>query len=298
MTSDIRNNQLVERPDWLEHSVWPHEVKSTQVEGRVIAYTDEGTGPALLLVHDGMWSYVWGQLIEQLKDDFRVLTLDFPGSGLSPDDGSRPSLEEDSNLLEAFVDHQSIQKATPVLHDLGGSVGVGLALRRPDFVEGVVLMNTFAWPPQTPSLRAMFKLMTSRPIRSLNVATNLVPRLTTSSSGIGRHLDDAARSTFLGGFEERRARRRFHDLMAAAREETEFLAELEQGLRTTLSGIPALTIYGEKNDPFGFQATFAGYLSDVEEMVIPGGNHFPMCDDPQGVAATIADWHRRKVSVD
>lgn len=295
MTRKTKNKTRIERPEWLSQQTWPFRVRSTIVDNNLIAYTDEGSGPPLLLVHDGMWSYVWSQLIRELGDDFRVVTLDFPGSGLSPSSGHSPGLESDSRLLEVFVESLDLDGIAVVAHDLGGAVGTGLAARRPRVVDGLVLVNTFAWPARMPSLRAMFRVMTSAPVRAINVSTNLVPKLTSGGFGIGRNLDKQSRAAFLGGFAAKAARHRFHDMMLAAREETAYLAELEQALATTLSDVPALTIYGEKNDPFGFQEKFARYLSNVEEMVIPGGNHFPMCDDPSGVANRIAAWHRRKV---
>jgi pimeloyl-ACP methyl ester carboxylesterase len=29
---------------------------------------------------------------------------------------------------------------------------------------------------------------------------------------------------------------------------------------------------------------------------VPDGNHFPMCDDPDGYASRIRDWHRSEVT--
>ena len=54
-------------------------------------YSDEGSGPALVLVHAGMWSFIWRDTIAALRDDFRCITLDFPGAGLS--DGGRDDVD-------------------------------------------------------------------------------------------------------------------------------------------------------------------------------------------------------------
>lgn len=291
-------NKAIERPDWLPERAWPFEIRSVDIDGTTIAYTDEGSGPVLLLVHDGMWSYVWGQLIAELRNDYRIVTLDLPGSGLSPaNDESLPGLEADSRLVERLAEELNLEAVTIVVHDLGGSVGLGFAARRPELVDGMVLINTFAWPADSVGLRAMFRVMTSAPVRAINVGTNLVPRLTSGRFGIGRHLDEPARRAFRDGFKDRAPRGRFHDMMAAARDETHYLSWVEHSLRTVLLETPVLTIFGEKNDPFGFQERFRTYFDDVEEMVVPHGNHFPMTDDPSGVANRIAEWHRAKLGV-
>ncbi|MEA1902475.1 MAG: alpha/beta fold hydrolase [Actinomycetota bacterium] len=296
MTTTESNKKTVDRPAWLPEDAWPFQVRTIHIDNHPIAYTDEGEGPVLLLVHDGMWSYIWSQLIERLRGDFRVVTLDFPGSGLSPDSGQTTSIAGDSRLLEAFVDQLGLEDMTLALHDLGGSVGIGFAARRPELIKAMVMVNTFAWRLHTTSLKTMFAIMTSGPITALNVSTNLIPRLTSTKSGIGLHLDQQARAAFLGGFSEKGQRRRFHDLMTSAKTETDYLAELEVAYEATLADKPVLTIYGERNDPFGFQARFRELYPESEEMVIPKGNHFPMSDDPDGVAARITDWYARNVS--
>ena len=283
-------NKNIERPDWLPQEVWPHEIRTVDLDGSTVAYTDAGEGPSLLLIHDGMWSYIWAQLIEQLVPQHRVITLDFPGSGLSPTDGREPGLESDSVLLERFVDQLGLDHLTLIAHDLGGSVALGLATRRPELVNGIVAINTFAWPPHVRSLRTMLRTISCAPVSAINVATGFVFRLTKTGFGIGRHLEKVARQAFLGPYHSRKRRKRFHQLMGAALAEQDYLSSVERGLRTVLAGKPILTVYGEKNDPFGFQARFREYFSDVSEMVIPGGNHFPMCDDPGGVAERITDW--------
>ena len=293
MTTTEPNKTRIGRPDWLTPEIWPFEIRTADVDDSSIAYTDEGSGPTLLLVHDGMWSYIWGQLIGELRQDFRVVTLDFPGSGLSPDSDHTAGLESDSKLLQAFVGQLDLSQITFVMHDLGGAVGLGVAARRPDLVAGMVMVNTFAWPPKSRSLRTMLRLVSSGPMTGLNVGTNMIPKLSTGSRGIGRHLEESSREAFLGPYREKGPRRRFHTLMGSALSETDYLHSLELTLRSALSDKPVLTVYGEKNDPFGFQTRFRELFPEAEEMVIPNGNHFPMCDDPSGVANRIREWHRR-----
>jgi haloalkane dehalogenase len=217
VTTAQPNKNTIERPQWLPEEAWQFEIKTAHIDVHQVAYTDEGEGPVLLLVHDGMWSYIWGQLIEWLREEYRVVTLDFPGSGLSPASDHPTSIKEDSALLEKFVDHLGLDPLALVLHDLGGSVGVGLAARRPESIEGMDMTNTFAWRPHVASLEFMLTLMTSRAITALDVSTNLVPKMTSTNFGVGRHLDEAGRQAFLGGFLEKSQRLRFHHLMESAK---------------------------------------------------------------------------------
>lgn len=294
------NIVTIERPDWLSKEAWPYEIKTAHIGGATMAkriscaYTDEGDGPALLLVHDGMCSYLWSHLIGRLRNRFRVVTLDFPGSGLSPDVDRALSLEADSRLLEQFVHHLGLSDLTLVVHDLGGPVGLGFATRHPESARGLALVNTFAWPPHTAALRGILRLMGSRPMAALNSGTNLMARMSSSRFGVGRHFSGEQKQAFLGMFRRKASRRRFHTLMASALRDVDYLAEVEAGL-SALSEKPALTIFGKRNDPFGFQERWFTHFPDAEQMVIPGGYHFPMCDEPDGVAERIASWHETTV---
>ncbi len=284
----------IKRPGWLSDEVWPFRLRTADLGNSTVAYTDEGDGPAILFVHDGMCSFVWGQTMERLREGYRVVTLDFPGSGLSPSSGEVMTLRDDSHTLERFVDHLGLESFILVVHDLGGGVGLAMATRRPNLITGLVLVNTFAWPPSSLGLRAMLRLMGSRPITALSRWTNVVARASSTRFGVGRHLDEAARFAFLRMFERKESRARFHALMRSAAGELGFFREIESDL-DTLGDRPVMTVFGERNDPFGFQDLWSEHFPHAEHMVITGGYHFPMCDDPEGVANQIDGWVRRKV---
>ena len=63
-----------------------------------------------------------------------------------------------------------------------------------------------------------------------------------------------------------------------------------------LADRPVLTVFGARNDPFGFQRQWRSRFPDIEQIQIPKGNHFPMCDDPGGLAAHITAWYGSRVA--
>jgi pimeloyl-ACP methyl ester carboxylesterase len=88
-------------PQWLPRSAFPFLIRSADIEGRRIRYVDEGSGPALLLVSAGQWSFMFREVIVRLRGQFRRLTFDFPGSGLSPGEpGQDHSIEGNARILE------------------------------------------------------------------------------------------------------------------------------------------------------------------------------------------------------
>jgi pimeloyl-ACP methyl ester carboxylesterase len=94
-----------DRPHWLPWSAFPFQTRFAQLVGKRIHYIDEGSGPALLLVSAGQWSFMFRDVIVRLRGQFRSLTLDFPGCGLSPDvPGYDHSVQANAQILEGFVD--------------------------------------------------------------------------------------------------------------------------------------------------------------------------------------------------
>ena len=87
-------------------------------------------------------------------------------------------------------------------------------------------------------------------MREFDVVTKLIPRITTSSFGIGRHLDLTARSVFLSGI-GREGIRAFHYYMRDARRCDQLYEKVGAALKGPFRHLPLITIFGERNDPFG-----------------------------------------------
>src|SRR5688572_29484913 len=93
------------RPSWVPEGEFPFESRFLDLDGHPIHFVDEGSGPTFLFVHAGAaWSFVYRDVIVRLRDEFRCVALDFPGSGLShAAEGYRPGLKTASDVLERFV---------------------------------------------------------------------------------------------------------------------------------------------------------------------------------------------------
>jgi haloalkane dehalogenase len=282
ITSTTPPATLVDRPDWLTDDAWPFPVHALTVGDDTIAYTDAGEGPILLLVHTGMWSFVWRDVIADLAQDFRCVTLDAPGTGLSSGTG-RVDLTRSSTAIDALVRHLDLRDIVLVLHDLGGIATLHASAAWTDRVRGLAAVNTFGWQPSGLGFRSMLALMGSRVMREIDVFTGWLPRLTATTFGVGRHWKRPLRKTFLAALDHR-GRRSFHHYMRSV---MRFDFDRVDAARETYRSLPALTVFGERNDYLGFQAKWAERLDDLEQITIPKGNHFPMCDAPTAVAGGI-----------
>ncbi len=285
------------RPSWLSAKVWPFQTFEIEVNDMQIAFTDVGRhdAPAILFVHTGTWSFIWRDLITRLAADFRCIALDAPGTGQSAPMPARAiTLENSARAVNGLIEGLELENLILAVHDLGGPAGLAGAARSTARVRGIAAINTFGWKPSGAMFRAMLALMGSAPIRELDVMTGFLTRITATTFGVGRHFDQASRDAFRAPLGSQ-GRRAFHLYLNDARNCDALYAEVASALAGPFAKLPLVTIFGERNDPLGFQPRWKAMFPDAQQIVVARGNHFPMCDDPDLVADAIRKWHRERV---
>ena len=288
--------QPLARPEWLPESVWPFQTVGLEADGSMIAVTDIGRGPTLLFVHTGTWSFIWRDVMTRLAGEFRCICLDAPGTGRSaPLPGWAITLDRASRAVATVIERLDLQDLTLVVHDLGGVAGIAAAARTPDRVRALAAINTFGWRPSGAAFRGMLALMGSAAMREIDVATQFLPRIAASPFGVGRHLDAPSRRAYYAGMKGQRLRA-FHHYLNSARHSEVLFGQVEKALSGKFRGLPLLTLFGERNDPLGFQPRWKALFPAAVQVVVARGNHYPMCDDPDLAARTIRSWHRENTA--
>lgn len=127
---------------------WRHHFLG--LEGLNLNYVDEGTGPAMLMVHGNpTWSFYYRHLIKAFSGHFRCVVPDHMGCGFSdkPQDYAY-TLENHIQNLEKLVSFLQLKDITLVVHDWGGAIGMGFATRHPHLIKRVIVLNTAAFLSQ------------------------------------------------------------------------------------------------------------------------------------------------------
>jgi len=130
--------------------LYPFESHYLDLDGLRYHYLDEGRGEPVVMLHGNpTWSFYYRDLVRALRDAYRAIVPDHIGCGLSdkPDD-SRYDYTLASRVadLEALLDHLGVrQDVTLVLHDWGGMIGMVYAVRHPEHIKQLVILNTAAF---------------------------------------------------------------------------------------------------------------------------------------------------------
>ena len=118
------------------------------------AYTVEGEGPALFLIHGiGARRATFAKLVAGLKDRFTCICYDLRGHGMSPLPVGRFGLEDLVDDLEALRSRLGIEVAHFAGHSLGGMIGPAYARRYPERVLSLGLWSTAAFRTEDDSTK-------------------------------------------------------------------------------------------------------------------------------------------------
>ena len=127
--------------------LYPFQSNFIELDGLKYHYLDEGKGEPVVMLHGNpTWSFYYRRLVSGLREQYRVIVPDHMGCGLS----DKPQkynyrLKQHIDNLDIFLEKLELKNITFALHDWGGAIGMGWAVRNPERVKRFVVFNTAAF---------------------------------------------------------------------------------------------------------------------------------------------------------
>lgn len=257
-----------------------------------VHYRDEGPrdAPAVVLVHGFAASlHAWEPWVQRLSPEYRVVSLDLPGHGLTrAPDGYQASGERSVAVVDELTRRLGVERFVLGGNSMGGGVAWNYALTHPDRLRGLVLVDAAGWPdPDRDRQDApmVFKLL-ANPVGRY-VLRNTDPALMAERGlkqayGDERLVTDALVTRYV-----ELARAPGHRAIltggrgGAGKPVT---PETFRAIRT-----PTLVMTGEKDAliPAAHARGFAGAIPGAKLVVYPEGGHVPMEQLPDRSAADL-----------
>lgn len=126
----------------------------TLPSGATVHYRDQGqrNGPTIVLVHGSNASlYAWEPWVAQIGDQFRMVSLDLPGHGLT---GAVPgddySQEAMAQFINEFTTVMHIERFALAGNSMGGGVAARFALHFPERLTALILVDAAGMPSKLP----------------------------------------------------------------------------------------------------------------------------------------------------
>ncbi len=134
--------------------------RSIDVDGIDIFYREAGdpSRPTLLLLHGfSASSHMFRDLMPLLSDRFHLVAPDYPGFGYSDAPSPplfEPTFEQLEVLMSKFVQALGLKSFVLYLQDFGGPVGLRMAVKHPDRIDGLIVQNANAYKEGLPQQQA------------------------------------------------------------------------------------------------------------------------------------------------
>jgi 3-oxoadipate enol-lactonase len=250
------------------------------------AYSVEGSGPPLILIHGiGASRHSWDGLVRELRTDFRCISYDLRGHGLSPRPAPPYTLDDLVEDLEALRRELHVERAHFAGHSLGGMIGPAYARRYPDRVLSLGLYSTAAFRTEDDAakVRGVVAAMRSKGIAP--VLETLQDRWFTPEFArrapdvIQRRLQqviDTDKHVFLSVFD-----------IYAETEMAPWIGEIRH---------PSLVLTGENDGGCNprLNRQIAAAMPNAELVILPALRHAILLEAPQLVAAPVKAFLQRQ----
>ena len=289
--------QAMERPFEVSEELYPFTSRWQEVDGLPVHYIDEGEGPVLLFLHGNpTWSFLYRDIVKQLRGEARCIALDYPGMGMSGkprhhgrrDYGFTPA--EHSRIVEGFVEALDLRDLTLMVQDWGGPIGLGMAERQPDRIARLVIGNTWAWPADERDMKIFSTLLGRGPGRFAVMQFNLfVERLL--PMGVERsdeRLTPEVMAAYRAPFAKRADRKPTVVFPRAIVKSRPYLAEVAQGL-DRIADKPVQIVWGKKDRAFRKRELerWKRIFPDARVKVLDDAGHFIQEDAPEAISEEI-----------
>ena len=289
------------------------ESQYAEVNGIRLHYVSRGQGKLILFVHGfpEFWAE-WENQLVAFGQDHQAVALDMRGYNLSDKPENLDAYHarhciDDLRMLAAYLGHRKFILAA---HDWGGAVAWSVAMRYPECLERLIIINAphpaiFARellhnPAQREASQYMLLFRSSEAERVLS--TNGYARLLDMVTQYGSQwkMTEEVRSQYIQAWSQPGALTGGLNYYRASPLYPPTSAEDEQKIKGILSlphdmlavKVPTLVIWGEKD-----RALLTGNLEGLEEYVanltverIPDGTHWVSHEQPERVNALIREF--------
>ncbi|MEI7780709.1 MAG: alpha/beta fold hydrolase, partial [Planctomycetota bacterium] len=261
-------------------------------------YVDEGSGPVVVCLHGNpTWGFLFRNLIARLRQDFRVIVPDHVGCGLSdqPADVFFRAADRIGHL-EELLEQLGIGQFSLVMHDWGGPIGTGLAVRRPAAIERLVYFNTTL--AETALLPGMIRRAASPLIgRTLTQHTMRFVKLLTSF-GVVHALPEEIRQGYHRPYRTHASRRAIwgfvRDIPFSRSHPTAALMDDMVARLPELAHKPVKILWGMKDPCFHPEILrhVAARFPQADVVRIPDASHLVLEDAAEQSVASVHDFLR------
>jgi len=279
-------------------------------DSRYLAFGDEmrihfrDVGPrdahTIILVHGFSASlHTWEPWVTNLKRNYRVITLDLPGHGLSRCiDNEAIGTQQFIDTINRVADTLKVDRFTLAGNSMGGGAAWAYALAYPERLDGLVLVDSGGWPrdeEEAESRPMIFRLLEVAPARRILRDLDMTPLIRDGlkdSFGDPSFVSDEMVERYASLSRAPCHREALLQLTSGRGERREASPELLSAIR-----VPTLVMHGEVDNliPAAHGEAFAAAIPGAELKLYPGVGHLPQEEIAEDSASDLRAFLSRRV---
>jgi len=282
----------------------PYQKKFATVNGKQIAYLEEGSGDPIVLLHGNPTSsFLWRNVIPELVGSGRVIAPDLIGQGdsekLPASEGpERYTLEIAYDYVAGLLETIGADKnVTLVIHDWGSGIGFLWAMHHAEAVKGLAYMEGIvkpvSWADWPEGAVGIFKGFRSDKGEDLILKRNMFIEGVLPSSVIRKLSEkemDAYRAPHLGSDDRQPLLNWPRQIPIEGEPENVVALVNEYGAFMASSEMPKLFINADPGSILtGEQREFCRTWPNQQEVTVKG-LHFIQEDSPVEIGQAVAQW--------
>lgn len=275
---------------WLDKEMYPFQSRSWDSGEGLMHYVDEGQGEPVVMVHGTpMWSFLYRHQIRELSKNYRCLASDHLGFGLSdkPKDGAY-HVADHALRLEKWLESLEVGPVHLVVHDFGGPIGLSYALKHPERIKSLTILNTWMWSvADNPDIQKIARMIQGWFGRFLYLYLNASPRFLVKSVFADKSkLTKEIHAHYTKPFTNR-TERIAHWTLGTLLAEPWFDSLWEQ--RERIRHLPTQFIWSMKDPTFTpvYLERWEGVFDNYEIHQLPEAGHFSQEEAPEEVNALL-----------
>jgi len=253
-------------------------------------YQDTGPSknaiPIVFLHGFGASLHTWETWAQALSEDYRVISVDLPGFGLTGEDPSGIYTDQRSvEVLEAFLKELKIPKVVLVGNSMGGKFAWQFTARYPNQVSKLVLISPdgYASPgiqygkkPDVPAIADLYRYFFSKTFLAMNLKPAYADPNTLNDALVNRYYDlmlaPGVRGAILGRMQQ-----------TVLQDPVPSLASIQ---------VPTLLIWGEKDAfiPISNSNDYLKVMPNAKRVSLPNIGHLPQEEQPSIGLAVLKEF--------
>lgn len=286
----MKYSTVDQNPSWLDKKEYPFKRNYFDLPMGRMNYIDEGEGNPIVMCHGNPgWSFEYRNVVKEMAKTNRCIVPDYIGFGFSdkPFDWDYKPQSQAQNF-ELFIDSLDLEKFTLVINDWGGPIGMAYALKYPEKINKIFVLNTYFWSVKgVPHMEDFSKKLGSKIGKFLILNFNIFGKVVTKKVA-GKGLTKNAHRHYHKHLTTKQDRKGSWVFPREIIGSSDWLAGLWEQ-RHKVAHIPKIMVWGMDDPAFTQNEldVWTNEYADSRVVKLNGVGHFPQEEDPEAIVREL-----------